>query len=221
MSQGGRWYQGDDQGVARDIWWELRAVHFEPRRRVVQAATQCTGVVVRQWPGEPRLMLELVADSRLLGIYFKNWLLEMQVGVIFVNKAEFLWRWRAGMRKWKRSVTTDYPFYNTAAAARSHVKTYMLHKYKVDFNDKLRFPQWEVCWKASGGGSHTQWENGGEALKALSWWRASWRWSPSPATPLMQEGLQSMKPCWQGCLRNIPEHALQCTLDDLILSVLL
>ena len=148
MSQGGRWYQGDDQGVVRDIWWELRAVHFEPRRRVVQAATQCTGVVVRQWPGEPRLMLELVADSRLLGIYFKNWLLEMQVGVIFVNKAEFLWRWRAGMRKGKRSVTTDYPFYNTAAAARSHVKTYMLHKYKVDFNDKLRFPQWEVCWKA-------------------------------------------------------------------------
>ena len=52
------------------------------------------------------------------------------------------------MRKGKRSVTTDYPFYNTAAAARSHVKTYMLHKYKVDFNDKLRFPQWEVCWKA-------------------------------------------------------------------------
>ena len=35
-------------------------------------------------------MLELVADSRLLGIYFKNWLLEMQVGVLFVNKAEFL-----------------------------------------------------------------------------------------------------------------------------------
>ena len=39
--------------------------------------------------GEPRFMLELVADSRLLGIYFKNWLWEMQVGVIFVNRAEF------------------------------------------------------------------------------------------------------------------------------------
>ena len=42
----------------------------------------------------------------------------------------------------------DYPSYNTAAAARSHVKNYMLHKYKVDFNDKLKFPQWDVCWKA-------------------------------------------------------------------------
>ena len=35
--------------------------------------------------GEPRFMLELVVDSRLLGIYFKNWLWEMQVGVTFVN----------------------------------------------------------------------------------------------------------------------------------------
>ena len=34
----------------------------------------------------------------------------------------------------------DYPFYNTAAAARSHVKNYMLHKYKVDFMDKVKFP---------------------------------------------------------------------------------
>ena len=24
----------------------------------------------------------------------------------------------------------------------------MLHKYKVNFDDKLTFPQWEVCWKA-------------------------------------------------------------------------
>ena len=30
--------------------------------------------------GEPRFMLEVNADSRLLGIYFKNWLWEMQVG---------------------------------------------------------------------------------------------------------------------------------------------
>ena len=51
-------------------------------------------------------------------------------------------------RNEKGEEVSDYPFYNTAAAARSHVKTYMLHKYKVDFNDKLKFPQWEVCWKA-------------------------------------------------------------------------
>ena len=41
------------------------------------------------WSGnerrEPRFMLELVVDSRLLGIYFKNWLWEMQVGVTFVK----------------------------------------------------------------------------------------------------------------------------------------
>ena len=48
----------------------------------------------------------------------------------------------------KGEEVSGYPFYNTAAAARSHVKAYMLHKYKVDFNDKLKFPQWEVCWKA-------------------------------------------------------------------------
>ena len=24
----------------------------------------------------------------------------------------------------------------------------MLHKYKVNFDDKMTFPQWEVCWKA-------------------------------------------------------------------------
>ena len=24
----------------------------------------------------------------------------------------------------------------------------MLHKYKVNFDDELKFPQWEVCWKA-------------------------------------------------------------------------
>ena len=48
-------------------------------------------------------------------------------------------------RNEKGEEVSDYPFYNTAAAARSHVKTYMLHKYKVDFNDKLKFPQWEVC----------------------------------------------------------------------------
>ena len=42
----------------------------------------------------------------------------------------------------------DYPFYNTAAAGQSHVKNYMLHKYKVDFMDKVKFPQWEICWRA-------------------------------------------------------------------------
>ena len=35
--------------------------------------------------GQPRVMEELVIDSRLLGIYVKNWLWEMQVWEIFVS----------------------------------------------------------------------------------------------------------------------------------------
>ena len=61
----------------------------------------------------------------------------------------------------------DYPFYNTAAAARSHVKNYMLHKYKVDFMDKVKFPQWEICWRAYQGG--VQKPNGKTQEEGSAW----------------------------------------------------
>ena len=36
----------------------------------------------------------------------------------------------------------DFPFYHTTAAARSHVKCFLLANYKLDISDKRRFPNW-------------------------------------------------------------------------------
>ena len=63
----------------------------------------------------------------------------------------------------------DYPFYNTAAAARSHVKNYMLHKYKVDFMDKVKFSAvgdlLEILSRRS---SKAQWQDEGSAWKVYA-----------------------------------------------------
>jgi len=42
----------------------------------------------------------------------------------------------------------DFPSVNTADCNRSHLKNYLLHTYKVDLDDKLRFPDWGIWWKA-------------------------------------------------------------------------
>lgn len=59
--------------------------------------------------------------------------------------------------------STDFPSVNTADCNRSHLKNYLLHTYKVfliikrlclankikvDLDDKLRFPDWGIWWKA-------------------------------------------------------------------------
>ena len=62
----------------------------------------------------------------------------------------------------------DYPFYNTAAAARSHVKNYM-YKYKVDFMDKVKFPQLgDLLESLSRRSSKAQWQDEGSAWKVYA-----------------------------------------------------
>jgi len=44
--------------------------------------------------------------------------------------------------------TTDFPYFNTAQAARSHMKCYVLEAYQVDLGDKILFPKWKQWWVA-------------------------------------------------------------------------
>ena len=40
-------------------------------------------------------------------------------------------------------VTTNFLYFNTAQAARSHMKCYVLEAYQVDIGDKIIFPMWK------------------------------------------------------------------------------
>ena len=42
----------------------------------------------------------------------------------------------------------DFPFFQTAAAARSYVKCFMLQKFNIDLGDKKCFPSWSAWWKS-------------------------------------------------------------------------
>ena len=46
------------------------------------------------------------------------------------------------------TVTSDFPFFYTAAGARSHMKCFMLQEYGLDLGDKVLFPKWRSWWKA-------------------------------------------------------------------------
>jgi hypothetical protein len=46
------------------------------------------------------------------------------------------------------SEVVDFPFFHTAAAARSHVKCFLLKEHKIDIGNRRRFPEWGAWWKA-------------------------------------------------------------------------
>jgi len=45
-------------------------------------------------------------------------------------------------------MTSDFPFFHTAAGARSHMKCFVLQEYGLDLGDKVLFPKWGSWWKA-------------------------------------------------------------------------
>ena len=45
-------------------------------------------------------------------------------------------------------IVPDYPSYNTAAGARSHMKCFLLSEFKIDLDDKMLFPKWNSWWKS-------------------------------------------------------------------------
>ena len=95
--------------------------------------------------GAPRNMEELCSENgdNILGNFFKNWLWSVicQCGYTFPT-------FQVSKKDEDGSEIVDFPFFHTAAAARSHVKCFLLKEHKIDIGNRRRFPEWGAWWKA-------------------------------------------------------------------------
>jgi hypothetical protein len=101
--------------------------------------------------GAPRNMEELCSgnEDKMIGNFFKNWLWEMQVGPPVICHYGYKFpTFQVSKKDEDGQEIVDFPFFHTAAAARSHVKCFLLKELKMDIGDRRRFPEWGAWWKA-------------------------------------------------------------------------